>query len=170
VVDAEEVDAEVLPNGKLYTAIYKGDWRKATAKLWGKKVEKVDTTKEGGYAFEGDWLNTDYEGRYQIELAEGEMAVCLVQTGSWRHKGQHMYIFFVKNGKMFNVTLPYNSRADKVKAVHTASEILEEIRGKNPKEQQAKALIQKAIELVGVEGVLRILEEGENHEDGSVLE
>ncbi len=157
-VEIEEAEAEELPNGTLYLKVWYGDPRKTTTKLWAKKVTNIDTTKDNGYAFEGEWIRKG-RGYYEVELNEGEVAVCLVENGSWRHPGQDCRIYFVRGGKMYRIVMPYNNKSDRVKAIHAAAKILELLKGEDPKKQQAVTHIRKAIELIGIDEVRRILDE-----------
>ena len=50
--DWERIKAERLPTGEWRFFLALGDPRKATSKLWAKKVKAVDTSKANGYAFE----------------------------------------------------------------------------------------------------------------------
>jgi hypothetical protein len=115
-----------LPDGRVAFTVLLGNPMKATSKLWAKRVRRVDTTKENGYAFEGDFFPTS-RGKYtdvEIILAERELAIAIVQDGSWKHKGQHAKIFVVLGGEVYVAVSGWESRSDKIQTIHLVNEIL----------------------------------------------
>jgi hypothetical protein len=115
-----------LPDGRVAFTVLLGDQRKATSKLWARKVKKVDTSKENGYAFEGEFFPVG-RGKYsdvEIILSEKEVAIAVVQDGSWKHKGQHMKIFVVLGGEVYVTSGGWESKADKIQTIHLVAEIL----------------------------------------------
>jgi hypothetical protein len=115
-----------LPDGRVAFTVLLGNPMKATSKLWAKKVKRVDTSKENGYAFEGDFFPTG-RGKYtdaEIILAERELAIAVIQDGSWKHKGQHMKIFIVLGGEVYVTASGWETKADKIQTIHLVNEIL----------------------------------------------
>jgi len=115
-----------LPDGRIAFVVFLGDPRKATSKLWAKKVKRVDTTRENGYAFEGEFFPTG-RGKYtntEMILSDRELAIAVVQDGSWKHPGQHMKIFVVLGGEIYVTVGGWESKADKIQTIHLVAEIL----------------------------------------------
>ena len=77
-----------------------GDARKAGGvSLWAKQVEKVDITKENGYAFEGRFLSRG-KGKRAWKYNEiddvvpvGSYVVAIEQTGSWNHPSADIVLY-----------------------------------------------------------------------------
>jgi len=115
-----------LPDGRWVLRVVLGDSRKATSKLWAKKVWRVDTTKENGYAFEGEFYRTERGKIYATEiiLKPREIAVAVVQDGSWKNPGQRMDVFVALEDGVYAVSGEWESKSDKIKTIYLVSEIL----------------------------------------------
>ena len=114
-----------LPDGRWVFTIQLGDPRKATSKLWARKVKNVDVQRENGYAFEGEFFK--YKGKYcdcEIILKEGELVVAVIERGSWKHPGQYMGIFVALEDGIYTVSSGWETKADKIQTIHLVSEIL----------------------------------------------
>jgi hypothetical protein len=122
-----------LPDGRIAFTVMLGNPAKATSSLWAKKVKHVDTSKENGYAFEGEFFSKS-GGKYtdtEIILGEGELAIAVVQDGTWKHKGQHMKIFVNLGGEIYTTSSGWETKADKIQTIHLVAEILNFLNSKN---------------------------------------
>jgi len=157
-------EAERLPTGEWRLIVRLGDQRKATARLWAKKVRAVDTTKANGYAFEGEWAgrvpgSSPKSMKREIILAPGEVAVAVVESGSWRHKGQVFVVFVATEDGVYSSSFPWRTRGDRIKAIHAVDEILRALKPKSVEEAVAEQI--RAIEArYGVKIEWRIVEGG----------
>ena len=114
-----------LPDGRIAFRIWLGDSRKATSKLWARRVRRVDISKENGYAFEGEFFKS-YEKYHMVEmiLTPYEVAVAIVQDGSWKHPGQRMDVFIALEDGIYTVSSGWETKADKIQTIHLVAEIL----------------------------------------------
>jgi hypothetical protein len=130
-LDEEKHEVRKLPDGRFAFVIDLGDPRKATSNLWVKKVKKVDTTKENGYAFEGDFIPR-IKGKHstaEVIIQQGELVVAVVEFGSWKHPGQVMEVFVALEDGVYVTAGRWVTKAEKIETVHKVAEILKEIRG-----------------------------------------
>jgi hypothetical protein len=124
-VDESKYRVRKLPDGRIAFVVFLGDSRKATSKLWARKVKNVDTTKENGFAFEGEFFKP--RGKYhetEIILAPYEVAIAVIQDGSWKHPGQRMSIFVALDDGIYKVSSGWETKADKIQTIHLVAEIL----------------------------------------------
>jgi len=124
-LDEEKHKVRKLPDGRIAFRIWLGDGRKATSKLWARKVRKVDTSKENGYAFEGEFFKS-YEKYHvtDIILAPYEVVVAVVQDGSWKHPGQRMDIFVALDDGVYVTSSRWETKAEKIETIYKVNEIL----------------------------------------------
>ena len=115
-----------LPDGRWVLRVVLGDSRKATSKLWAKKIKSVDVSKENGYALEGEFYRTERGKIYATEiiLKPGEVAVAVIQDGSWKHPGQRMDVFVALEDGVYTVSGGWESKGDKIKTIYLVYEIL----------------------------------------------
>ena len=79
-----------------------GDERKCTKKPWAKKLENVDTSQRGGYAFVGDWV-PKFRGEAKVVMKPGDAVVAVISTGSWKHPGQVLRLYLALNDWVYYV-------------------------------------------------------------------
>jgi hypothetical protein len=125
-VDEKKHNVRRLPDGRIAFEIYLGDPRKATSNLWVKKVRRIDTTKENGYAFEGDFIGRT-KGKHStadVIIQKGELVVAVVEYGSWKHPGQVMEIYVALEDGVYATAGRWVTKAEKIETIHKAAEIL----------------------------------------------
>jgi len=124
--DNYRVRVTKLPDGRFAIFVLLGNVMKATTNLWAKKIKKVDVTKENGYAFDGEFMRINKGKLYSTEiiLNKGEVAVAVVQDGSWKNPGQHIKIFVALEDGIYTVSSGWETKADKIQTIHLVAEIL----------------------------------------------
>jgi len=113
---------EQLPSGMYVLRVWLGDERKARTKLWAKKVTAVDTSKNNGYAFAGEFAR-GWDMK-ELLINDGDVAVAVVQTGSWKNPNQIMRIYKLENGKLYKHEMPWGSPGANVKVIHFVAGLL----------------------------------------------
>ncbi|ADC64720.1 hypothetical protein Ferp_0547 [Ferroglobus placidus DSM 10642] len=149
---AKIVKGYKIEGGFRVQSINLGDRRKATSSVFAKIVEDIDMSKANGYAFIGNFLNTHKE----MDLPNGTLLLVVRGEGSWNHPRSQAYLIQIKNSKP--VVLISENWKNKLTIRDKAKEIIDELKGVDVKLAEAKRLIIKAIELVGKEKVLEIIE------------
>lgn len=120
---------EQLPSGLYVLRVRLGDERKARTKLWAKKVTSVDVTKSNGYAFAGEFAR-GWDMK-ELLINDGDVAVAVIQTGSWKNPNQIMRIYKLENGKLYKHEMPWGSPALNAKVIYFVASLV------NKKNEQA---------------------------------
>ncbi|MBW2561593.1 MAG: hypothetical protein JRE40_12170 [Deltaproteobacteria bacterium] len=133
-----------------------GDGRKTGGvKLWAKELERVDTSKENGYAFEGRFLRkaSGKAGwKYnQIDdvVAVGAYVVAIVQTGSWNHPRADIVLYRAEETGLKEVYRNEWKTSTKKQAIREIAEIV----NKQEINEELKQKLQELIDRYGYEQV-----------------
>jgi len=136
---------------------------KARRRVWAKKLEKVDTTKDNGYAFQGDWLKTVGDPAYIDDSVEAPCwVVCTVAKGSTRHPRTGIVLYRVhENGEVEEVfSSNFDTKKERAEAVQEIAKIVNS--AEDNKIQRAQQLVNELIELLGSkEDVIKMIEEAQ---------
>jgi len=127
-----------------------GDARKTGGQsLWAKELEKVDTTKTNGYAFEGRFLRkaSGKKGwKYnQIDdvVTVGAYVVAIEQVGSWNHPAADIVLYKAEETGLKEVYRNEWKPATKKEAIREIAEIVNKITINEELKQKLQELIDK---------------------------
>jgi len=105
---------------------------KATRKIWAKLLEKVDITKDNGYAFEGRFLRVKGDPAWIDDTVPvGSFIVATIAKGSTKHPKTGIALYKVTADKIEELYWgDFEYRADKVRAIKEIAEIFEQEKNK----------------------------------------
>jgi len=105
---------------------------KATKKIWAKLLEKVDTTKDNGYAFEGRFLKVKGDPAWIDDVVPvNSFIVATIAKGSTKHPKTGIALYKVTADKIEELYWgDFEYRADRIRAIKEIAEIFEQEKNK----------------------------------------